>query len=77
MPPVLERLAADHIEGDGIYVISIDDEAYVKRLEFDLIQKQIVIHSVNKRYQPKVIPADSENMRIEGKVVGWYHNHPY
>ena len=69
--------AAEQIEGDGIYVISIDGEAFVKRLEFDKFNNQVVVHSENKRYQPKLIPADSEMMRIEGKVVGWYHNHPY
>lgn len=69
--------AAEEIEGDGIYVISIDGEAYVKRLEFDPFQNQVVVHSENKKYAPKTIPADSDNMKIEGKVVGWYHNHPY
>ena len=69
--------AKDYIESDGIYVISINDEAYVKRLEFDPMNDQIVVHSENKKYQPKVIPANSENVRIEGKVIGWYHNHPY
>lgn len=64
------------VEGDGLYVISYDGEAFVKRLEFDRFNNQVVVHSENKRYQPKAIPADSEMLQIEGKVVGWYHNHP-
>ena len=67
--------AEAHIEGDGIYVISINGEALVKRLEFDQLNNQVVVHSENKKYVPKTISADSEMMRIEGKVVGWYHNH--
>ncbi|MCF7944482.1 MAG: helix-turn-helix domain-containing protein [Spirochaetia bacterium] len=73
----LAIFAADKIEGDGIYVISIHGEAYVKRLEFDPFEGSVVVHSENKNYAPKVIPAKSELMTIEGKVVGWFHNHPY
>ena len=73
----LAVFAAGYIEGDGIYVISIHDEAYVKRLEFEPFENRIIIHSENTRYQPKAIPADTENIKIEGKVIGWYHNHPY
>ncbi len=69
--------AEDQIEGDGLYVISIDHNAYVKRLEFDPIEKNVIIHSENSRYTPKVVPQDLDTVKIEGKVVGWYHNHPY
>jgi phage repressor protein C with HTH and peptisase S24 domain len=69
--------ASQHMEGDGVYVLSIDNEALVKRLEFDRVNRQIVIHSENKNYSPKTVSFDSENIRIEGKVVGWYHSHPY
>lgn len=69
--------AKDHIDGDGIYVISIGDEALVKRLEFDRIGQKILIHSENKTYQPKIVAANSDMLRIEGKVIGWYHKHPY
>ena len=69
--------ASEHLEGDGVYVISIEEEAFIKRLEFDRINRQIVVHSENKNYSSKTIPIDSDNVRIEGKVVGWYHNHPY
>jgi len=69
--------AAGYIEGEGIYVITINDEVFVKRLEFEPIEKKLIIHSENPKYQSRSVAADSENVKIEGKVVGWYHNHPY
>ena len=69
--------AKDHVDGDGVYVISIGDEALVKRLEFDPFEQKVLIHSENKNYQPKTVSADSDLLRIEGKVIGWYHKHPY
>jgi phage repressor protein C with HTH and peptisase S24 domain len=69
--------AKDHVDGDGVYVISIGDEALVKRLEFDPFENKVLIHSENKNYQPKAVSADSDLLRIEGKVIGWYHKHPY
>lgn len=69
--------AVGHIAGDGIYVISINNEAFVKRLEFEPIENEIIIHSENNRYNSKTIAADTENVKVVGKVVGWYHNHPY
>ncbi len=65
------------VEGDGIYVISIDGQAFVKRLEFDPIDKTITVHSENSRYQSKTVVANSEVMTVEGKVIGWFHNHMY
>jgi phage repressor protein C with HTH and peptisase S24 domain len=69
--------AANHIDSNGIYVISIGGEAMVKRLEFDRFNNLVKVKSENKQYDPIIIPADHENLRIEGKVVGWYHRHPY
>lgn len=65
------------IEGDGIYVLSIDNALYVKRVEFDPIDKVLTIKSENPRYEPKKVKADSDVIRIEGKVIGWLHHHPY
>ncbi|MGD1818697.1 MAG: XRE family transcriptional regulator [Pleomorphochaeta sp.] len=63
------------IEGDGIYVISVDGELLVKRLEFDHFDKKLIIKSENPRYEVKVV--DPERAQILGKVVGWLHHHPY
>ncbi len=62
---------------DGIYVLAIGDEMYVKRLEFDPFEKKITIISENQNYKDKVVSADSDLIRIEGKVIGWIHKHPY
>ena len=66
-------------EGDGVFVISIENRMQVKRLEFDILGKTLRIISENDRYQPRVLTeqAEIERVIIEGKVVGWLHKHPY
>lgn len=66
-------------EGDGVFVISIENRMQVKRLEFDILGKTLRIISENDRYQPRVLTEQTEIERviIEGKVVGWLHKHPY
>ena len=67
-----------YIQNDGVYVLTVNGEALVKRIEFDPYDKVIKISSENPRYPDvKVIPADNENVHIEGKVVAWFHRHPY
>ncbi len=63
------------IEGDGIYVISVDGELLVKRLEFDHFDKKLIIKSENPRYEVKVV--DTGKTQIFGKIVGWLHHQPY
>jgi SOS-response transcriptional repressor LexA len=62
-------------EGDGIYVISVDGEVYIKRVEMDPFAKMLTIRSENERYQPKIV--DLDRVVILGKVIGWLHHHPY
>jgi transcriptional regulator with XRE-family HTH domain len=66
-------------EGDGVFVISIESRMQVKRLEFDLLGKTMRIISENDRYEPRILTSEDEiaRVRIEGKVVGWLHRHPY
>jgi len=66
-------------EGDGVFVISIESRLQVKRLEFDLLGQTLRIISENERYEPRVLTSEEEisRVRIEGKVVGWLHRHPY
>lgn len=62
------------IQGDGIYVLAVDDTLLVKRLEFDRISGVLHIISDNPRYSPKEIPLSGlDNVRILGKVVIWVH----
>lgn len=67
----------DVIEGDGLYVLSLRGEVYVKRLQFNPLTNRISIISENKRYQPMEVRTDEESLKILGKVVGWLHRHPY
>jgi len=68
-------------EGDGVYVISIDGEMRVKRLEHRTFEKKLVIRSENqKRYpEPEVISYEQamDSLTIHGKVISWVHRHPY
>jgi SOS-response transcriptional repressor LexA len=64
--------------GDGVYVLSINEKLLVKRVEFDPFGSEIRIISENERYQPRILKGqDMEMVKIEGKVIGWLHKHPY
>lgn len=63
---------------DGIYVIDVNGERLVKRLQFDYMDKAIKIHSENERYpQIKTVPMESDTFCIVGKVIFTLHVHPY
>ncbi|MCY1372485.1 hypothetical protein D9M69_596920 [compost metagenome] len=79
--PVLadgDTVMIDHsrntMEGEGFYVILLDDHLYAKRLQrqFD---GSIHIISENKAYQVMVVPRDRlEELQIIGRAVwagGW------
>lgn len=62
------------IQGDGIYVLAVNGELLVKRLQFDGILGKLHIISDNTRYRAIEIPLEGlENVRILGKVVIWVH----
>ncbi|MGD1832520.1 MAG: LexA family transcriptional regulator [Sphaerochaetaceae bacterium] len=63
------------VEGDGIYVLAVDDEVFVKRVHFNPFDKTVTIKSENVKYDPVTVSAD--RVHLLGKVVGWFHNHPY
>ena len=69
------------IDGDGIYVITINGVTRIKRLENRLIDKKIIISSENaKRYpNPEVLTYEQANeiLTIHGRVVGWMHRYSY
>lgn len=62
------------LEGEGVYVVILDEHLYAKRLQrqFD---GSILIISHNKEYQPMIVPKDRlEELQIIGRVVwagGW------
>ena len=64
-----------YTEGDGIFVLTIDDEVYVKRLQWNPATKKISVKSENERYE--TFEVEPERITILGKVIGWLHRHPY
>jgi len=69
-------------KGDGIFVISMYGETRVKRLQYRLADRKIVIASENaRRYpEPEVVGADTVecgDLVIHGRVFSWLHKHPY
>lgn len=64
----------EFIQGDGIYVLAVNGELLVKRLQFDRIFGRLHIISDNPKYRPTEIPLEGlDNVRILGKVVIWVH----
>lgn len=62
------------IKGDGIYVLTVHGEILVKRLAFDQVHKKMHIYSENPKYPDRTtIDITSEDVRIEGLVVAWFH----
>ncbi len=62
------------IKGEGIYVIAFAGDIMVKRLAFDGGENRLTIISENKNYPVRTVDADSDGVRILGKVIGWIHN---
>ncbi len=65
------------IHGDGIYVIRIMNELFIKRVEFDPINRKLRIMSENPRYPDRLESSDGQTVTVVGKVYGWVHAHPY
>jgi SOS-response transcriptional repressor LexA/DNA-binding XRE family transcriptional regulator len=68
--------------GDGIFVISMYGEMRVKRLQYRISDRKIIIASENhKRYpEPEMISVEvieSGQLIIYGRVFAWFHKHPY
>lgn len=62
------------VKGDGIYVLAVNGELFVKRLEFNRILNVLRIISDNPKYPPTELGMDAlEGVRILGKVVIWVH----
>jgi len=61
-------------EGNGIYVVSVGNSLLVKRVDFDLSNKAIVLISANPAYEPRRYSEyELEDIRVEGRVVACYH----
>jgi SOS-response transcriptional repressor LexA len=61
-------------EGNGIYVVSVENTLLVKRVDFDRKTKILKLKSANPAYETRRYSGDElEGVRIEGRVVAWYH----
>ena len=71
--------AAGYVAKEGIYVpLSERAMSLVKRVEFDSFDRTIKVSSENPRYpDAKVVSINDENVELKGKVVAWFHCHPY
>lgn len=71
---VMIDLRRNALEGEGVYVVMLDDHLYAKRLQrqFD---GSVLIISHNKEYQPMTVPKERlAELHIIGRVVwagGW------
>ena len=61
-------------EGNGIYVVSVGNTLVVKRLDFDLSARAIVLISANPAYEPRRYSGyELEDIRVLGRVVACWH----
>ena len=61
-------------EGNGIYVVSVENSVLVKRVDFETSDNAIVLISANPAYEPRRYTGyDLEDIRVEGRVVACYH----
>jgi phage repressor protein C with HTH and peptisase S24 domain len=60
--------SVDEFKNDGVYVVSIEDALFVKRLQI-LPGRQLKVKSDNPAYDPFIISMESDNFHIVGKVI--------
>jgi phage repressor protein C with HTH and peptisase S24 domain len=62
------------IQGNGIYVVSVENAILVKQVEFDGPGQSLSIISANPAYKPRRYSGhELEDIRITGRVVACYH----
>ena len=65
---------AKQTEGNGIYVVSVGTTLVVKRVDFDLSNKAIVLISANSAYEPRRYSGrELKDVKLEGRVVEAWH----
>jgi len=62
------------IQGNGVYIVSVENALLVKQIEFDGPGQTILLISANPAYEPRRYSGyELENIRITGKVVACWH----
>jgi phage repressor protein C with HTH and peptisase S24 domain len=60
------------IAGNGIYVVSVGNSLFVKRVDFS--NDAITLISANPAYEPRRYSGyEMNDVKIEGRVVAWFH----
>lgn len=65
---VLVDKSITEFKNDGVYVITLDDALYVKRLQI-LPGRRLKVKSDNLNYDPFEVALDTDNFHIVGKVI--------
>lgn len=69
---LLVNTSVDTLTQDGVYVIELEGENYVKLLERDFSTGGVRIVSYNPAYPPQVLEGEAANrLRICGRVL-WH-----
>jgi SOS-response transcriptional repressor LexA len=59
-------------EGNGIYVVSVGNSLFVKRIDFS--NDAVTLISANLNYEPrKFTGGEMEDIKVEGRVIACYH----
>jgi SOS-response transcriptional repressor LexA len=62
------------IQGNGVYVVSVENALLVKQIEFDGPGQTILLISANPAYESRRYSGyELENIRVTGKVVACWH----
>jgi len=62
------------IQGNGIYVVSVDNALLVKQVEFDGPGQAILLISANPSYEPRRYSGyELEDIKLSGRVIACYH----
>jgi len=61
-------------EGNGLYVVSVGNTLLVKRVDIDPANQTFKLISANPAYEARSYSGNElEDIRLEGRVVAWYH----
>jgi SOS-response transcriptional repressor LexA len=61
-------------EGNGIYVVSVGNTLVVKRVDFDIPNRTVILISANPAYPPRRFSGPAlEELRIAGRVLACVH----
>lgn len=68
--------AIHEIKIDAVYVLALNNELYVKRIQRRITDGAIIIKSDNPLYDPVVVDnGERENLRVLGRVVWAWNGH--